>query len=293
MKFWQSLAFCEPEQCAEVARHAEELGFEGVTLAEHQFFPDRLESVFPFSPDGAPLFDAQDEWPDMWPLIGAMATSTRRLRFCSAVHILPLFHPLAVARAAATADAMAPGRVVLGVGAGWMREEYDAFGVDFRTRGRRLDEGIEVLRRCWAGEMFEFHGDFFDFDRLVVRPAPAEPIPIWIGGTSEPALRRAARTADGWLGGGASLDETVALLRRVRALRVDAGRSDLPFETITLHTVGLDKSFDAVRRLGDEGLGGVVHLPFRASLGRRSTLAQKRAYLDRFAAEVMADLAGS
>ena len=179
MRFWQSMAFCEPDQCAGIARHAEELGFEGVTLAEHQFFPERIESRFPFSPDGVPLFDAEDEWPEMWPLIGAMATTTHHLRFCTAVHILPLFHPLSVARVAATADALAPGRIVLGVGAGWMREEYTAFGVDFRTRGARLDESIDVIRTAWSGEMFEFHGRFFDFERLVVRPSPSKSIPIF------------------------------------------------------------------------------------------------------------------
>jgi probable F420-dependent oxidoreductase len=289
MKFWQSMAFCEPEQCAEVARHAEALGFEGVTLAEHQFFPERLDSRFPFSPDGLPLFDAEDEWPEMWPLIGAMTTTTSRLRFCTAVHILPLFHPLSVARSAATADALAPGRVVLGVGAGWMREEYEAFGVDFGSRGRRLEEAIEILRLAWTGEMFEFHGEFFDFERLVVRPCPATTIPIWIGGTSKAALGRTARVADGFLGGGGSLDEMVGLLERVRRLRREAGREHLPFETMTLHAVGLERNFDDVRRLEKAGLGGVVHLPFRATLGRRSSLSEKLAYLDRFAEDVISE----
>lgn len=287
MKFWQSLAFCEPEQCAEVARHAESLGFEGVTLAEHQFFPERLESRFPFSPDGVPLFDAEDEWPEMWPMIGAMATTTSRLRFCTAVHIMPLIHPLSVARVAATAEALAPGRIVLGVGAGWMREEYDVFGVDFRSRGRRLEEGIEILRAAWRGEMFEFHGEFFDFERLLVRPAPATPIPIWIGGTSKAALARTARMANGWMGGGGSQEEMLSLLERVRVLRAEAGREEAPFETMTLHTVGLDRNFDDVRRLESAGLDGVANLPFRAGLGRRSTLSEKRDYLDRFAREVM------
>jgi probable F420-dependent oxidoreductase len=291
MKFWQSMAFCEPDQCAEVTRHAESLGFEGVTLAEHQFFPERLDSRFPFSPDGRPLFDADDEWPEMWPLIGAMATTTRRLRFCTAVHILPLFHPISVARSAATAAALAPGRVVLGVGAGWMREEYEAFGVDFRTRGKRLDESIEILRLAWSGEMFEFHGEFFDFERLVVRPAPTLPIPIWIGGASKPALRRTATVADGWLGGGGSLEEMITMLEQVRELREEAGRDELPFETITLHAVGLEKNFDEVRRLEEAGLSGVAHLPFRATLGRQSTLAEKFAYLDRFAEDVMSEFA--
>jgi alkanesulfonate monooxygenase SsuD/methylene tetrahydromethanopterin reductase-like flavin-dependent oxidoreductase (luciferase family) len=180
--------------------------------------------------------------------------------------------------------------VVLGVGAGWMREEYDALGVEFRTRGRRMDEGIEVLRRCWTGEMFEFHGEFFDLERLVVRPAPPEPIPVWVGGASEPALRRTARVADGWIGAGGSADELIALLARLRALRAEAGREDLPFETLTLHAVGLSHDLDEVRRLEAAGLDGIVHLPFRAGLGRHSTAEQKCAYLDRFANDVIEPL---
>ncbi|MCP4904385.1 MAG: TIGR03619 family F420-dependent LLM class oxidoreductase [bacterium] len=289
MKFWQSMAFCEPDQCAELARHAEELGFEGMTLAEHQFFPERLDSLFPFSPDGAALFDAEDEWPEMWPLIGAMATTTKRLRFCTSVHILPLFHPLTVARSAATAEALAPGRIVLGVGAGWMEEEYRAFGIDFASRGRRLEECIEILRLAWTGEMIEFHGEFFEFERLLVRPAPTRSIPVWIGGTSGPALRRAGRIAEGWMGGGGPSEELVDQLESVRVQRVESGREHLAFETMTLHAIGLQRDFDDVRRLADAGLGGVVHLPFRATLGRRSSLSEKRAYLDRFADEVMSE----
>lgn len=288
MKFWQSLAFCEPAQCAEVARYAEELGFEGVTLAEHQFFPEKLSSAFPFSPDGAPLFDAEDEWPEFWPLIGAMAMTTRRLRFATAVHILPLQPPLTVARSAATAEALAPGRIVLGVGAGWMREEYDAFGIDFHTRGPRMNECIEILRGCWTGSMFEYHGEFFDFERLVVRPAPSEPIPIWIGSTSQAALRRAARLADGWICGGAPAAETIATLEQLRGLRAEAGREHLPFETLSLHPAGLQENLDEVHRLADAGLGAIIHLPFRATLGRSSSLDQKRAYLERFAERVIA-----
>jgi len=168
-----------------------------------------------------------------------------------------------------------------------MREEYEVFGVDFASRGRRLDEAIEILRGAWKGEMFEFHGKHFDFDRLVVKPSPAAPIPIWIGGTSGAALRRAGRVADGWMGGGGSLEEVVECLERVEALRIEAGRGALDFETMTLHGVGLEKNFDDVRRLEQAGLCGVVHLPFRATLGRRSTLDAKRAYLDRFAEDVM------
>lgn len=287
MKFWQSLAFCEPEQVAEIAGHAEELGFEGVTLAEHQFFPERIESRFPFSEDGAPLFDSEDEWPEMWTLIGAMTTTTRRLRFCSAVHILPLVHPLSTARVAATAERMAPGRIVLGVGAGWMREEYDAYGVDFGSRGRRLEEGIGILRQAWTGETFDHRGDAYDFDRLRVRPAPSAPIPVWIGGGSDAALRRTARIAEGWLGGGGSGADLIALLDRLRTLRAEVGRTDHAFEAITLHAVGLQRNFDEVHELEAAGLTGLVNLPFRATLGRTSTVSEKKRTLDRFAEDVI------
>jgi probable F420-dependent oxidoreductase len=247
-----------------------------------------MESHFPYGEGGKTQFDSEETWPEAWPMIATMAVGTERLRFCSAVHILPLRHPLTVAKVTSTVDALAPGRVVLGVGAGWMEEEYRAFGVDFHTRGRRMDECIEVVRAVWSGEMVEHHGEFFDFDRLLMRPAPRMPIPIWIGGASAGALRRAARVGDGWVGGGESSAALIASLQTLERLRTEAGRSHCPFETITLHPVGLTHDFEELDRLEDAGLSGIVHIPFKFGLGcETSPLDQKRAYLEKFAAEVI------
>lgn len=289
MRFWQSMAFCEVDQYVAIARIAEELGFDGVTLAEHRFIPARLRSYFPYGEEGRPQFGTEEPWPEPWTMIAAMAATTKRLRFCTAVHVLPLHHPLAVAKSAATAAVLSRGRAVLGVGAGWMKEEYDAFGIDFHTRGRRLDECLDVMQRVWSGEWVEHRGEFFAFDRLVMRPAPPERIPIWVGGNSPGALRRAARIGDGWLAGGEPADELAASLAAIRARRAELGRAHLPFEAVSLHPIGVSHDFDELRRLEDAGLTGVVHLPFQFGLGcARSPLDRKRAYLERFAEEVIA-----
>jgi alkanesulfonate monooxygenase SsuD/methylene tetrahydromethanopterin reductase-like flavin-dependent oxidoreductase (luciferase family) len=164
MKFWQSASFSEPDQLVEIAKLAEEVGFDGVLVSDHLFFPEKLVSKYPYTPDGVPGFTPETPWPDPFALVGAMSSVTRRLRFATMVYILPLRNPLEVAKATATVDVLSGGRFILGVGAGWMKEEFDQLGVDFRTRGARFDESIEVLRKLWGG-MVEHHGRFFDFPR--------------------------------------------------------------------------------------------------------------------------------
>ena len=149
MKFWQVVSFTEPEQLVEVARAAEEAGFHGVLLSDHLFFPGHLASRYPYAPDGKPGFDGSTPFPEPWATISAMAAVTSRLRFATMVYILPLRHPLEVAKSVGTAAVLSNGRVALGVGAGWIREEFDALGVDFATRGARLDEML-ALRACQA-----------------------------------------------------------------------------------------------------------------------------------------------
>jgi len=217
MKFWQSVAFTAPDQLVEIARGAEAAGFEGVLLSEHLFVPDAYAARYPYSASGTPDFDAQTPFPDPWVTMTAMAAATSRLRFATMVYILPLHHPLEVAKAVGTASILSGGRVVLGAGAGWMREEFEVLGVDFASRGKRFDECIEILRSVWRGGMTEHHGEIFDFDRLQQSPAPPEPIPIYIGGASKAALRRAARLGDGWLGAGNTPEQAEAILAASQA----------------------------------------------------------------------------
>jgi probable F420-dependent oxidoreductase len=286
VKFWQSLSFTEPDQLVRVARICEEVGFEGVLVSDHLFHPEKLESKYPYSPDGRPGFTPETPWPEPWSAIGAMAAVTERLRFATMVYILPLRHPLEVAKATASVAALAGGRLALGVGAGWMREEFDALGVDFASRGARMDESIGVLRALWRGGMVEHHGRVFDFDRLQISPPPPAPIPVWIGGASPPALRRAARLGEGWMGSGNGVEEALKLLGSLRELRGRVGRERLPFEAIVPLTETADA--DALRRLEDAGMTGAVSYPFLYALGPTSSLDDKRRLLERYASEVIA-----
>ncbi len=288
MKFWQSLAFSEPDQLIELAPVAEAAGFEGVLVSDHLFFPGRLESKYPYSEDGSPGFDGDTPFPECWAAIAAMAAVTRRLRFATMVHILPLRNPLELARVTGTVSVLSGGRVSLGAGAGWIKEEFDVLGVDFRKRGRRFDEGIEVLRKLWSGGMVEHHGEQFDFPPIQMSPAPAAPVPVWIGGISPVALRRAARLGDGWLGSGQTPDEVVELVGRMNALRAEAGRASEPFEVIAPLVVPPDP--DTLRRLEDAGVTGTVSYPFLYALGATSTLDAKRAYLEQYAEGVIAKM---
>ena len=289
MKFWQVASFSEPEQLLGIARAAEAAGFHGVMLSDHLFFPEELKTRYPYSEDGKPGFDGTTPFPEPWAAIAAMAAVTERLQFSTLVYILPLRHPLEVAKAVGTAAVLSNNRVALGAGAGWIREEYDALGVDFATRGRRFDESIEVLRSVWRGGRVEPRGEIFALPPLQMSPAPTAAIPIYIGGISEPALRRAARLGDGWIGTGQTPDEAIELLARLHELRGEFGRESAPFETIVPLVVPPD--LDLLRRLeGEHGLTATTCYPFLYTLGPTSTLEQKREAMLRFGEHFIAKL---
>jgi len=285
MKFWQGASFTEPKQLIEIARCAEDVGFEGVLLSEHLFIPENYAAKYPYSEYGRPDFDEKTPFPDPWVTITALAAATHRLRFATMIYILPLHHPVEVAKIVGTAAIFSDNRLVLGAGAGWMREEFEVLGVDFETRGKRFDEGIEVLRTLWSGGMVEYHGEIFDFDRLQMSPAPSAPVPIFIGGETKPALRRAARLGDGWLGAGNTPDAAAEILRELVRLRSEVGRDDEPFETVVPLVTPPD--FDSLRRLSDLGATGTVHYPFDYTAGPDATLEQKLDVMKRFGDEVI------
>ena len=285
MKFWQSLSFTETEQLVDLARICEEVGFHGAFVSDHLFHAEKLESKYPYSEDGSPPFGPETHWPESWAAISAMAAVTDRLRFTTAVYIAPLRHPLVVAKSVATASVLSGGRVALGAGVGWIREEYDQLGQDFRTRGRRLDEMIEVMRTVWRGGWVEHHGEFYDFDRLQMNPAPPVPVPVDLGGTSEPAMRRAARN-DGWLGSGDDPDALPGLVDRLRGYRREAGLGEDGFEVIAPVTAPPEP--DLVSRLEDAGVTGMVSYPLLYTIGPGTTLEQKRAALEQYAEGIIA-----
>jgi probable F420-dependent oxidoreductase len=290
MKFWQSTAFNDPLELPAIAEGAEAAGFEGVLVSDHLFVPASYEPAYLYSESGRPDFDTTTPFPDPWVTIATMAARTERLRFCTLIYILPLHHPLEVAKSVATLSLFTGGRVVLGAGAGWMKEEFAALGVDFETRGRRFDETIEVLRKIWGGGIVEHHGEFFDVPPMAQNPAPEHPVPIAIGGASKAALRRAARLGDGWLGAGNTVAEAEAILGTLAELRDRAGRSDAPCENIVPLTEQPEP--EALARLAVLGAHGTVNYPFVYTCGPDASLQQKLDMMAQFGENVIAPMRG-
>lgn len=227
MRHWLGLVNVpQYDQYAALARAAEECGFEGISLSERLFTP--LHSGSSYGHDDGEQLSADDRL-EPWIALTAMGAVTTRLKLASNIYLAALRSPFTVAKSLATAAALLPGRVVFGVAAGWSQEEYDAVGVDFGTRGRRLDELLGVVQALWSGDVVEHRGEFFRCAPLVQRPAPPAKIPIWVGGASAPALRRAA-THDGWLPELMPHAQFLDTIRNVKHLRHEAGKSDEPFD---------------------------------------------------------------
>ncbi|MDH4017388.1 MAG: TIGR03619 family F420-dependent LLM class oxidoreductase [Actinomycetota bacterium] len=285
MKFWLIAPWVGPEEMIELARSAEALGYEGIMGADHGFVPKTMAAEYLYSDDGRPPIDGSMPYPDVWTTITAMAMATERLKLSTAVYVLPLRHPIEVAKATGTIARISGGRLILGAGAGWMKEEFDVYGVDFETRGRRMDESVEVMRKLWAGGYVEHHGEFFDFPELAITPAPDAPVPIYFGGTSRAALRRAARTGQGWIGAGNSIDEVPAILEELRGLRREYGREEEAFEVVC--PVMQVMEIDRLKELEAQGLTSIC---FGFANDYAIPLNEKQAALKWFADEVMSKL---
>lgn len=291
MKFVCSLAFTPLSQLVPLARAADEAGFDAVALPDHVVHPQAIATPYPYTPDGAPRWPPFTPWPDPFVAIGAMASATSRLRFLTSIYVLPLRSPFLVAKAVATAAVLSEGRVVLGVGAGWMREEFELLGQRFEARGRRMDEAIAVLRALWAGGFVEHRGEFYDFAPLEMSPVPPGEVPIWVGGLSEAALRRAARLGDGWVSDLHTLAEVRAIAARLSALRADSERAGRPFAV----AAALSDVFtlDGYRRAADAGVTHLQTMPWLFYAGADATLEARCDGIRRFADDVLAKLPGS
>jgi probable F420-dependent oxidoreductase len=229
MKF--GLAFAssvgtDPASALEVARIAEAVGFESVWGGEHVVMPSTIESPYPYTADGKIPATPETSIPDplIWLAYVAAVAPTLRLGTC--ILILPQRNPLVLAKEVATLDHLSGGRVELGIGVGWMKEEFDALGVPWEHRGRRNDEYVAALRTVWSGSHVEFHGEFVDFEPLTSTPRPLQGanIPILVGGDTPVAIRRAARLADGYFPGELHDERRRELIAAVRQACVDVDR---------------------------------------------------------------------
>jgi probable F420-dependent oxidoreductase len=281
MQFWHATVFAEVEQLPEAAALVEENGFDGIAVSDHLVFPSTVESTYPYTADGRPWWSGEGQWPDPWVLVGAMAATTTRVRFTTNVYVLPLRDVFTTAKSVGTAAVLSGGRVALGIGAGWMREEFDLVGQPFARRGARMEEQVDVLHKLWRGGMVEYHGEYHDFAPVQMSPAPPGPIPVWVGGTSDLALRRAATVGDGWIGINTPIAELVATAERLIQEREKAGKSLADFEI--LGAIDDPPTIDNVKRLEDAGVTGLFTSAWLFSKTDTSTLAGKKEALERFA----------
>jgi probable F420-dependent oxidoreductase len=288
MKWSLSGAMLSTRALLDLAPVAEECGYEGIGLSDSVFYPEHVSADYPYTPDGKRMWAADVPMPDPIVTMAALAAVTERLRFSTNVLKLPLRDPLLTAKQVATLAVLSDNRVGLGVGLSWIPEEFAFTGTNMRTRGARTDEAIEIVRAVCAGngpEWVEYHGKHYDFDRLMISPAPDRPVPIHVGGHSEAGLRRAARLGDGWISVNATSEELAAAIRRLGELREEYGRAEQPFEIDVTPTDITD--LDGYRALEKAGATVIRVTPWRL-YGAEPTTDGRATALRRFADEVIA-----
>jgi probable F420-dependent oxidoreductase len=274
-----------------MARAAEAAGFDSITVPDSVFYPETVSAKYPYSADGGRFWPADTPFVDPFVSIAAMAAVTERIRFLTNVVKLPIRDPLMVAKQLSSMAVLSGERVALGVGLSWIPEEFTWTHTDMRTRGKRADEMIEILRLLCGGggpQYLEYHGTYYDFDRLMMSPAPERAVPIYVGGLSDPGFRRAARLADGWISVQNSEEEITHALGELTRYRAEYGREHLPFEVNALCIDVFD--LDGYRRLEDKGVTELQTVPWYFYGGDPNDLSVKLDSLARFADEVITKL---
>ncbi len=288
MRFSYAESMTDPTFYGPLARAAEEAGYDSMVIPDSICYPEHSDSVYPFNPDGTREFLEDKPFLEPFSLIPALGAVTSKLRFVTFVLKLPVRNPVLVAKQATSTAVLTGGRLVLGVGSSPWREDYEVLGVPWERRGQRMDESMAIIRGLSAGGYFEHHGEIYDVPSIKISPVPAAPIPLLIGGHGEAALRRAARSGDGWLHGGGNPADLPGLLARLTELREQEGTAGKPFE---VHVISMDAySVDGVRRLEDQGVTDVIvgfRWPYETGPDTEP-LAPKIGKLRRFADDVIA-----
>jgi probable F420-dependent oxidoreductase len=274
------------DQLVELAKTAEECGFASVALPDSLFYSETVSADYPYTPDGSRMWNADTPWPDPFVAAGAMGAATSTIRFYTQVLKLGSRNPLLLARQILTVAAMTQNRFGLGVGIGWSPEEFRWCGAPYEGRGKRVDEMIDIIDLVLGGGMVEYHGTHFDFDRLQMSPAPTARVPIYVGGHTEVALKRAARVGDGWTSAMIKFDDLVDVMKRLDVLRQAHGRADEPFE---IQAVCIDRyGLDGYRELREAGVTDAIVVPWLFyGVGFDGDLQAKKDGIRRFADDII------
>lgn len=255
MRFSYAEAMCDPTFYVPLARAAEAAGFTTYLIPDSIMYPEQSSARYPYTPDGTREFLEGKPFIEPFVLMGALTAVTTRLHFATFVLKLPIRSPVLVAKSVTSLAAISGGRISLGIGTSPWPEDFEATGEDWPSRGARTDEMIEIIRGLGSGEYFEFHGKHYQIPRIKLCPVPERPVPILVGGHADPALRRAARSGDGFMFAGGSGRELDQCLARLSELRAEYGRTG-PF---AIYASSRDAyTLEGVKRLRDRGITDLV-----------------------------------
>lgn len=237
MKFalhFANTTFPDSKRAKALAEAAEAAGFESLITVEHVVWPQDYVSTYPYSPTGRLAGGPETLMPDPLIWMAHVGAVTSRLRFLSGILILPQRNPVVLAKEIATLDYLTEGRISLGIGVGWLKEEFAALGIPFERRGARTDEYMAAMRALWSGDNVSFHGEFVNFDGVSCNPKPpGGRVPFVIGGHSEAAARRAGRIGDGFFPATGAQVDTAPLIDLMRRTAEEAGRDPAAIELTT------------------------------------------------------------
>lgn len=285
MRFTLSLAMVPPDELLPLARAAEAGGWDAVAMPDSVFFPETAEADYPYTHDGNRFWDGSVPFVDPFVAIPAMAAVTNTLDYYTNVYKVVLRQPLLVAKMLGSLAAMFEGRIGLGLGLSWMPEEFAWLGEDMKTRGKRLDETIDIVRAGLTGDFVEHHGANYDFGRLMMSPAPTQPVPLYVGGHSDPAIRRAARAGDGWIGAQLDVPGLTDIVAKIRRALDENNRDASTFEIKATPLVAARA--DAMATVFEAGVTDVITVPWMYHGFGPHSLDEKLDHLAAFSADVV------
>jgi probable F420-dependent oxidoreductase len=249
----------EGSAALEICRRAEAAGFESVWGGEHVVLPDLIDSKYPYSADGKIPAEPDTPIPDPLIWLAYVAAAAPSVRLGTCILIVPQRNPLVLAKELATLDRLSGGRVELGLGVGWLKEEFEALGVAWARRGARNDEYVAAMRALWAQPHAEYHGEFVDFDPVTCSPRPVHgDVPVLVGGDTDAAIRRAVRIADGYFPGEGDHERLAGLIERLRAACAAADRDPDSIEINAMFGTQMADPLAGVEQLAALGVGRIM-----------------------------------
>jgi probable F420-dependent oxidoreductase len=287
VRFSISTAYLPTDQLVPIAKAADDLGYDSLAMPDHVVDLETLKTPYPYTPDGKRRWGFDAHWPDPWVMAGALSTVTERLRFVTTVYVPAVRSPFQVAKSVGTAAVISGNRVALGVGIGWQEDEFELLEQNFRTRGKRTDEGLALMKQLWKPGWTEFEGAYYNAPRMVMEPTPTAPVPIYVGGLSEIAFARAARH-DGWVGDMYKTDEAIGWAKRLSEVREEAGATGDFSVFVAVTDAWLPEHF---ARAEEGGITDCMTMPWAYYFGMDANLEQKLEGMTRFAEEVISPLA--